>query len=255
MLPAPQLRYMRTIAIANQKGGVGKTTTVQNVGAILSAEMGKRVLLVDMDAQGSLTASCGVSPNQTIADAIMEQTGIENVLYDARDGMTIAPANRHLADVEVQLYTKIGREIKLKNALATVAQRFDYCLIDCPPSLSLTTVNALTAANDVLIPTLPQMSDIRGMLLFFETVEEIKAINPSLNVLGVLLTSYDSRLNHHNSVEQAIVDAEIPLLEPKIGRSIRIAEAAADSVSVLEYDPTNKQLDAYRQLAEILING
>lgn len=249
---------MKTIAIGNQKGGVGKTATVQNLGAVLSLEFDQRVVLLDMDPQHSLTDACGVTTEHgSIAQVIGGDVALDQILVEAGSGMAIAPADLALAEVEAQLFSKIGRENKLKRALPVLDGHFDYCLIDCPPSLSLMTVNALAASDAVLVPCVPQMVDVRGLLLFFDgTIHDIRAeINPSLEILGVLPTFYDSRLVHHTAVLQELKNANLPVLPMAIGRSIRIAEAAAAGDSILEYDPENKQLDNYRELARMVMNG
>lgn len=249
---------MKTIAIGNQKGGVSKTATVQNLGAVLSVEFNKKVVLIDMDPQHSLTDACGVTTEfGSMAQVMSGEMTIDQILVEAGSGMALAPTDLALAEVEAQLFSKIGRENKLKRALPVLDEHFDYCLIDCPPSLSLMTVNALAAADGVLVPCIPQMVDVRGLLLFFDgTVQDIKAeINPDLEIIGVLPTFYDSRLVHHESVVQELKNAGLPVLPMAIGRSIRIAEAAAAGDTILEYDPNNKQLDNYRELAKLVVNG
>lgn len=258
---SPNLLYctvMKTIAIGNQKGGVGKTATVQNLGAVLSLEHNQRVVLIDMDPQHSLTDACGVTAEHgSMSQVIAGQRSLDEILVEAGSGMAIAPTDLRLADVEGQLFSKIGRENKLKRALPVLDGHFDYCLVDCPPSLSLMTVNALAAADAVLVPCVPQLVDVRGLLLFFDgTLRDIKAeINPDLEIMGVLPTFYDSRLVHHVSVLEELKNAGLPVLSVAIGRSIRIAEAAAAGDSVLEYDPNNKQMENYRELARMVMHG
>ena len=252
------LFFMRIISIGNQKGGVGKTATVHNLGAVLSLEFNKRVVLIDLDPQHSLSDACSVTTEYgSMAQVLLGQTTIDQILVEAGSNMAIAPTDLSLAEVEANLYTKIGRENKLKRILPLLSDHFDYCLIDCPPSLSLMTVNALAASDDVLVPCIPQMVDVRGLLLFFDgTIEDIKEeINPNLNILGVLPTFYDARLVHHVSVVDELKNAGLPVLPVSIGRSIRIAEAAATGDSIVRYDPGNKQLENYRELARMIING
>lgn len=249
---------MKIIAVGNQKGGVGKTATVQNLGAVLSEEFKQRVALIDLDPQHSLTDACGVTNEfGSITAVFSEQVTLDTILVEAGNGMAIAPSDVTLAEVEAGLYTKIGRENKLKRMLPAIADHFDFCLIDCPPSLSLMTVNALAAADSVLVPCVPQMVDVRGLLLFFDgTIHDIQAeINPDLEILGILPTLYDSRLVHHQTVLAELNNAGLPVLPLSIGRSIRIAEAAAAGDSVLSYDPGNKQLKNYRKLAKVVLDG
>lgn len=250
---------MKTIAIANHKGGVGKTATSHALGTALSS-MGHRVLLVDADPQSSLTAACGV---QAAGESLAEVLGgaaagvqpLGKILVDVADVETavlhLAPADIALSSNELGLVQRIGREYVLKNALATVARAYDVCLIDCPPSLGMLTVNALAAADVAIIPTQPQISDVRGLVLFLETVNGIRvAINPGLKILGVLVTFYDGRTIHHRDAVQTLIDQGLPLFDTMIGRSIRVAEAPAAGESVVTYDPQNPQAENYQQLAK-----
>jgi len=250
---------MKTISIANHKGGVGKTATTHALGAAL-AGMGQRVLLVDADPQSSLTAACGV---QAAGESLAEVLGgaaagalpLGRILVDASDAETavlhIAPADIALSSNELGLVQRIGREYVLKNALGTVARSYDVCLIDCPPSLGMLTVNALAASDVVIVPTQPQISDVRGLVLFLETVNGIRAaINPGLKILGVLVTFYDGRTIHHRDAVETLTDQGLPLFQTMIGRSIRVAEAPAAGESILTYDPQNPQAENYRQVAQ-----
>lgn len=250
---------MKTIAVANHKGGVGKSATTHALGAGL-AQLGRRVLLVDVDPQSSLTAACGVEENhESLADVLGSVTpgklSISHILLDVGDGLPLhlAPADIALAPNELGMVQRFGRESILQKALAPISRAYDVCLIDCPPSLGMLTVNALKAADAVLIPTQPQISDLRGLRLFLDTIGQIREqINPGLVVLGILVTFMDERFVHHQEALQTMKNSGLPLLEVAIGRSVRVAEAAADGQSVVTYDPTNKQAQNYKQLAKVV---
>jgi chromosome partitioning protein len=248
---------MRTIAIANHKGGVGKTATVHALGAGL-AKLGRRVLLVDIDPQSSLTAACGASANgESLAEVLggvePGALALSDILLDVGNGIPLhlAPADIGLAVNELGMIQRFGRESLLQNALATAARAYDVCLIDCPPSLGMLTVNALTAAGAVIIPTQPQISDLRGLNLFLETLARIRQeLNPSLEILGILVTFVDGRLIHHQDALNVMQEQGLPLFSMRIGRSVRVAEAAAAGESIITYDPSNKQASNYERLAK-----
>jgi chromosome partitioning protein len=249
---------LKTLAIANHKGGVGKTATAHALGVAM-AQRKRRVLLVDLDPQGSLTGSAGLADFEGlgVADVIgvngPGRTALAEIVKPLSEGLHLAPTSLELARVELGLFLRSGREAVLRRALASAADTYDLVIIDCPPSLGLLTVNALAAADAVLIPTQPQAVDLRALRLFLETLDNIRAeLNPGLQVLGVLPTFYNARLTHHTEALQAMRGAGLPVLPVAIGRSIRLAEAAAAGESVITFAADNPQAQAYQQLAEIV---
>ena len=242
---------MQVISISNQKGGCGKTATAQNMGALLSNS--RRVLLIDTDPQSSLTdATLASRPaGATLAD-VLRGTKIADAINQIHKNLDIVPADISLASVELELVSKIGRENILRRALAGLD--YDLAIIDCPPSLSLLTLNALTAARGVLIPTQPQAQDLRGLALFMDTIKQIREVlNPALEVIGILPTFFDGRLNHHRQALETMSAAGLPVMDVYIKRSVRIAEAAGLSKSLQEYDPSNPQGESYKKLSEVII--
>ena len=233
------------LAVANQKGGVAKTTTVASLGAAM-AEAGKRVLLVDLDAQGCLTFSLGQDPDKlAVSGAALVKTA---------EGMTLLPANIDLAGAEAMLLMRAGREYALKRALAKVADDFDVVIIDCPPSLGVLTLNGLTAADEVIVPLQCETLAHRGVGQFLRTVTDVQQItNPDLTLLGALPTLYDARTTHSRDVLFDVVDRyQLAVLAPPIPRTVRFAEATASGSSVLS-GRKNKGAQAYRELADGLL--
>lgn len=242
---------MRILAVGIHKGGVGKSTVVFNLGHEL-ASSGRRVLLVDLDYQASLThmTGCADSPGRNIAQVMIGALPLRNVVQDLRPGLAIVPADIELADVEISLIAKIGRENILRRALATIGGNFDVCLLDCPPSLFVMTVNGLTAAHAVLIPLQPTQTDLRALDLFLATISNVrKETNAVLQLLGVVLTFFDARYGLHGVVTRALQDADLPIVGT-IGRSVKIAEATGAHMPLSEYDAGNPQAQSYKQLAE-----
>ena len=248
-----------TIAVANQKGGVAKTTTVVSLGAAL-AELKQRVLLVDVDPQGSLTFSLGIDPEDldvTVAEVLLGTKQAEDAIVITDDGMHLLPANITLTQAEESLIGRTGREQRLRVALDKVADDYDWILIDCPPTLGILTVGALSAAQKVLIPLQAETLSHRGVGQLLDTIHDVRQfINSSLEIMGVLPTMYDGRTKHAQNVLAAIRETyELPVVTPPIPKTIRFAEAPAIGRSVLATARTHKGAEAYRQVAAAMLNG
>ncbi len=244
----------RTIAIANQKGGVGKTTTTLTLGAAL-AERGRSVLLVDLDPQSSLTIALGINGQGSSLYEVLGSTTpgtktIRDIVHRIAPRFFLAPADIALSRSEAGLMVRLGREGVLKKALQDA--HFDYVLIDCLPSLGILTINALVAANEVIIPTACEYLALRGIALFYQTMRKVQSINPDLQVLGILPTFYDGRLVHARDVLRAMKDKGLPVFEVEVGRSVRFAESSLASESILSYAHSHPGAEAYRKLAEIV---
>jgi chromosome partitioning protein len=248
------------IVVANQKGGVGKTTTAINLGSALN-ELGKRVLLIDLDPQSALSAGLGVDSYQldeTIYDVLVDsRVTIQSIIRPIRPNLDVAPSNIDLAAAELELISAIGREYIFKEALAPVRKKYDYILVDSPPSLGLLTVNALTAADEVIIPLQCEYLALRGMRSLLETIEKVKAkLNPHLEIRGILGTMFNSRTLHAQEVMDEIRSIfGDKVFDVVIKSSIRFAEAPVVHQSLLEYDPRHEGAMAYRKLAEVIVNG
>ena len=246
-----------TIAVANQKGGVAKTTTVVSLGAAL-AELGQRVLLVDIDPQGSLTFSLGIDPEDlevTVAEVLLGTQQPDDAIVVTDDGMHLLPANITLTQAEESLVSRTGREQRLRVALDKVADDYDYILIDCPPTLGVLTVGALSAAQQVLIPLQCETLSHRGVGQLLDTVHDVRRFtNRGLEVWGVLPTLYDGRTNHARTVLETISETyALEVVEPPIPKTIKFAEAPAAGRSILATSRSNKGAQAYREVAANLV--
>src|SRR3954452_17431508 len=247
----------RIIAVANQKGGVAKTTTVASLGAGL-AELGQKVLLVDLDPQACLTFSYGFDPEElelSVHDVLLGRVSAGMVVQPTREGSHLLPATIDLAGCEAVLLTKTGREQTLRLALEDIASGYDWILIDCPPSLGVLTRNALTAAGEVLIPLQCEALSHRGVGQLLDTVQDVQRLtNRDLRGLGVLPTLYDGRTTHaREGLPDVSSRYSLTVLEPPIGKSIRFAEAPAMGWSILSTARSTAGAQAYRQLARRLV--
>jgi len=253
----------KIIAITNQKGGVGKTTTTINLGAAL-AEAGCRVLIVDLDPQGNASTGLGIAPGDreyTTYDLLLEETELDKVIRPAgEDGLLIIPATIDLSSADMELVSNEKRSFMLHDALRQPAMdRFelDYILVDCPPSLNLLTVNAMVAAHSVLIPLQSEFFALEGLSQLMLTIREVRqSANPNLRIEGIVLTMFDMRNNLSTEVER---DARENLgdlvFETRIPRNVRVSEAPSHAVPVLRYDGASKGAQAYRLLAAEMIRN
>jgi len=240
------------LAVANQKGGVAKTTTVHSLGAAL-AEMGKRVLLIDLDPQACLTFSTGTDPDKlevSLHDVLVGRTPAADVLV-VLDDLDLLPASIDLAGAEVHLLTRPGREYALARAIEPIRSHYDAILIDCPPSLGILTINGLTAARQVLIPLQCETLSHRGVGQLLETIGDVRSFtNADLEVLGVVATMYDPRTRlAQSTLADVRVAYGLEVLDPPVPKSVRVAEAPGRGASVLRHAPRSPSADAYRTLA------
>ena len=260
--PPPLTRHgpARVISLCNQKGGVGKTTSTINLGASL-AELGRRVLLVDFDPQGALSAGLGIAPHQlerTTYNLLLERSvGIDDVLLKTGvAGMDLLPSNIDLSAAEIQLVTEVGREQTLARALAPVLGDYDYVLIDCQPSLGLLTVNALTASHGVIIPLECEFFSLRGVALLADTIEKVQdRLNPQLTLDGILATMYDGRTNHAREVFSRLLEAfGDTVFQTVITRTVRFPETTVAGEPITSWAPNSAGAKAYRALAREVIS-
>ena len=250
----------RVIAMVNQKGGVGKTTSANNLAAALS-EYGRRVLMVDFDPQGALSAGLGANPHEldtTIYNVMLEKdVAVADALISTHiPDVDLLPANIDLSAAEVQLVTEVGREQVLARALRTVRDDYDVIIIDCQPSLGLLTVNALTAAHGVIIPLVAEFFALRAVALLKDTIEKVQdRINPDLEIDGVLVTMVDLRTTHSKEVIQRIVEAfGEKVFETVVKRSVKFPDASVAAEPITSYAVKHDGAKAYRQLARELIS-
>ena len=250
----------KTIAIANQKGGVGKTTTSINLSASLAAK-GKKVLVIDTDPQGNTTSGFGVEKNDldnTVYELMLSECSIkECILNDVIDGVSIIPSNVNLAAAEIELIGVDRKEYILKREVEWIKDGFDYIIIDCPPSLSMLTINAMTTADTVLVPIQCQYYALEGLSQLIHTINLVKErLNPDLDIEGVVFTMYDSRTNlSMQVVENVKSNLSQKVFQTLIPRNIRLAEAPSYGMPINAYDPKSAGAEAYMQLAEEVING
>jgi len=246
---------MKTIVFCNQKGGVGKTTSTVNVAASL-AKMGKHVLLIDLDPQGNAGSGVGLNKHgveKSIYHALIGHTPLRDVLLTTSvENLAIAPANRDLVGAEIELMQAFSRETKLKTALQSVNKEFDYCLIDCPPSLGLLTVNALTAADEVIIPVQTEYYALEGISELMNTISLIKEnLNSELRVGGIILTMYDSRNNLANQVVEEIRSFfKEQVFQTIIPRNVRLSECPSHGLPISLYDPKSRGSETYDMLTQ-----
>ncbi len=248
----------RVVAVANQKGGVAKTTTVHAVGYAL-AELGRRVLLVDLDPQACLTFSAGIDPDtldRSLHDVFVRKMKAADArqTLPAIEGMDILPSTIDLAGSEVHLLTRTGREHVLARALVPVLDDYDVVLIDCPPSLGVLTINGLTAAQEVLIPLQCEALSHRGVGQLLETIDDVRMFaNADLQVRGVIATMYDERTRHSRAVLDDVKQRYgLPVFDPPVRKSIRFAEAPLNGLCILQHAPSSPGAEAYRAIARQL---
>ena len=251
----------KVIALANQKGGVTKTTSTVNLGVGL-ARAGKRVLLVDADPQGSLGVSLGLAPDElevslaTVMAEVIEDKALslETGIIHHKEGVDLLPANIELSGLEVSLFNVMSREYVLRNCIEPLRGRYDYILIDCMPSLAIMTVNALVAADSVVIPSQPSFLSAKGLDLLLKNVARVKrSINPSLEIDGVLLTMVDSRTNNDREIANELrlgLEQRLRVFDTVIPRSIRAVEAAHSGESIFAYEENGKVAQAYAALTK-----
>ena len=249
----------RIIAVANQKGGVGKTTTTINLSACL-AEAGQKVLVIDVDPQGNTTSGLGIDKNDTentVYELMLGEAEVEQCIYKSvMEDLDVIPSNVNLAGAEIDLIDIEDREYVLRNIVNGLKDRYDFILLDCPPSLSMLTVNAMTAANTVLVPIQCEYYALEGLSQLIHTVNLVRErLNPTLDLEGVVFTMYDARTNLSlqvvenvkNNISQRLFNTVIP-------RNIRLAEAPSYGLPISIYDPKSAGAEAYMNLAEELIN-
>ncbi len=248
----------KILAIINQKGGVGKSTTAVNLSAALG-RMGKEVLLVDLDPQGNATSGYGIDKralDACVYNVLLGETPAEDVILSCvAEGVDVLPSTISLAGAEVELVNEMARENRLKSALGSLRGRYDYILVDCPPSLGLLTINALVAADKLLVPIQCEFYALEGVTKLLDSMKRVKSIlNPSLDIFGIVLTMYDSRTNLANQVVNEVRSffGDV-VFETLIPRTVKLSEAPSYGQSIIEYAPDNKGSLAYTDLAKEVI--
>lgn len=257
----------KIIAIANQKGGVGKTTTTSNLGIGL-AKQGKKVLLIDADAQGSLTDSLGFTEPDKLEETLA--TALGNIINDEdmetdygilkhKEGIDLMPGNIELSGLEVSLVNVMSRELVMRSYIELVKDNYDYILIDCMPSLGMITINAFACADSILIPVQAAYLPAKGLEQLLQTINKVKKnINPKLKIEGILLTMVDSRTNYAKDISNLIREnygGKLKVYKTDIPRSVRAEEISAEGTSIFKHDPKGKVADAYRVLTKEVLNN
>ena len=248
----------RIIAVANQKGGVGKTTTSINLSASL-AELGKKVLTIDMDPQGNTTSGLGIDKNQvenTVYELLLEEVSIDECIYTSvMEGLDVIASNINLSGAEVELISIENKEFLLKERISLLRDKYDYIVIDCPPSLNLLTINAMTTSDTVLVPIQCEYYALEGLSQLIHTIDLIKErLNPKLEIEGVVFTMYDARTNLSLQVVENVKDnLQQNIYKTIIPRNIRLAEAPSYGLPINKYDPKSTGAESYMRLADEVI--
>ena len=249
----------KIFAVINQKGGVGKTTTAVNLSAALGAEK-KQVLLVDLDPQGNATSGLGIEKgrlNHCVYDVLLSDFPVyQAIIPDVSEGLDVLPATINLAGAEVELVNEMARENRLKDALSQLRGRYDYIIVDCPPSLGLLTVNAFVASDKLIIPVQCEFYALEGVTKLLDSMQRVKSrLNPSLDIFGVLLTMYDSRTTLSKQVAEEVRNYfGRRVFNTMIPRTIKLSEAPSFGEAIIEYAPENKGAIAYSELAKEVIS-
>ena len=248
----------KIIAIINQKGGVGKSTTAINLSAALG-ELGKQVLLVDLDPQGNSTSGLGIEKSELsgcVYNVLLEEARLEDVIIpDVCEGLDLAPATINLAGAEVELVSEMARENRLKEAVGAMRGRYDYVFIDCPPSLGWLTVNSLVAADKLIIPIQTEFYALEGVTKLLESMKRVKnRLNPTLDIFGILLTMYDGRTTLSRQVAAEVRNYfGRQVFETIVPRTVKLSEAPSYGIPITQYDPVGKGAMAYKELAKEVV--
>lgn len=247
----------KIISIANNKGGVAKTTTTLNLSAAL-AKLGKKVLMIDLDPQSSLSVNFGLEPldiNNNIYNVLIDELDAEEIICEIDENLYLIPANIELSKVEIIMMNKLAREYILKKKLEPIKDKFDYIIIDNSPSLGLLTINSLMASDYIISPTDPTYLAMRGLEILHEIINEVKTINPDVNFLGVVITMYDGRITHHKEVMSALKD-RYHVFDSVVKRSIKFSDCCLGMTSIFEYAGKGFEGSrAYMALAKEVINN